>query len=248
MRTRLTALPNAGLDHVPRGIALHAAAERPEPTPSANGKAAWHRPECTELPPDEAEDARQRLLSPEEREEMRQAASGVGHNSKRAQMPKDAGGKAPPWATPSKLSLDEAARANIGPGRHLHQLEAMIEGVFDPRLGTSPLPLQLLAAVVECINGKTGMAHPGGRYWAQRIVNYLSGIPAQYREGALRNAVTAVRQAGYAVSEKRAAQRGGRAIAHFAITRPSPGRSRLALKPGAERSGAWSPWLRSPVG
>jgi hypothetical protein len=149
-------------------------------------------------------------------------AAGIGHNSGARPMPEDESGKAPSWATPTKLTLHEAAEASIGAGRYAHERRTLIEAIFDPRLGISPLPLQLLAAVIECINGKTGLAHPGGRYWAQRIVNYLNGIPAQYREGALKNAATVVRQAGYAVSEKRAAERGGRAIAHFAITCPTP--------------------------
>jgi hypothetical protein len=151
-----------------------------------------------------------------------QDKAGLGHNSKGVQMPKDDSGNAPSWATPSKLSLDEAAKALIGPGRYAQERRALIEAIFDPRLGIAPLPLQLLAAVVECINGKTGMAYPGNRHLAQRIANYVNGLPVQYREGALRNAATLVRQAGYAVSEKRAAEKGGRAIAHFSITCPTP--------------------------
>src|SRR5262245_33002719 len=112
-------------------------------TAEVNGNASklpWNRPLVTEVTGPEADEIRRAFKA-------EQAPAGIGHNSG-AQMPKDESGKAPAWATLSNLALDEAAKANIGPGRHRHQLEAMIEGVFDPRLGISPLPLQLLAAVI----------------------------------------------------------------------------------------------------
>ena len=62
---------------IPHGISLR------------NG-AAWHAPQCPELPPKEAQDARRRRLTSEEREEQaehvrRTSAVGIGHNSGAAQ-------------------------------------------------------------------------------------------------------------------------------------------------------------------
>ena len=161
----------------------------------------------------------------------------VGHNSKGAQMPKDESGKAPSWATPSKLSLDEAAKASIGTGRYVQERRVLLEAVSDPRMGIAPLPLMLLAAVIEHINGGSGVAFPKVSTLAQEIVKELNGLPAHYRGPALDNAATIVRQCGYVVTERRAPRGGGHAITHYAITYPSPEEKAAGIE-------AWRRWKR----
>lgn len=154
--------------------------------------------------------------------------AGIGHNSNGARPTEDGDSKEA-WLTPSKLSLEEAAKACIGNGRYAQERRALLEAISDPRLGICPLPVLLYGAVIEHINGGTGLAFPGSSRLAQEIVNYLNNLPSQYRLPALDNATTLVRQCGYAVTEKRAPPRGGRAVTHYAITYPTPEEKRAAI-------------------
>jgi hypothetical protein len=131
------------------------------------------------------------------------------------------------WYTPSKQSFEEAAAANVGPGRNLHRLRVLQTAVFDPRLGICPLPVKLLAAVLDHANRDTGTAYPGSKALAEEIHQDLQKLRPEERADALdkaanviMNMFTLLKQCGYDVSTRRAPPRGGRAVAHHALTYP----------------------------
>jgi hypothetical protein len=106
-----TAVGDTGLDYVPKGILLNGAGTgHPLPNGHSNGTM-----NMKDEPP-----------------------AAIGHNSGAQPMPKDASGKAPSWATPSKQTFDEAAAANTGSGRHLHQNTVLIDAIFDRGSATLP--------------------------------------------------------------------------------------------------------------
>jgi hypothetical protein len=160
---------------------------------------------------------------------------GICHNSKKAEL-SPGEDKAALWATPSNLSLDEAAKANIGPSRNRHQLEALSEAVFDRRLGETPLPVKFLAAAMKYNNRDTGTAFPGLRALAEDIYQDLAKLPPEDRlkgqklaEQAVKNAASLARKCGYVISEKRGPPNGGRAVGHYAFTHPDPKEKRAAI-------------------
>jgi hypothetical protein len=181
---------------------------------------AWRAPSVTELPPGDAEAVRRDIeIHPEAwRDVTPEAPPPAGHNINGASMPDD---KLPAWATPCELTLEDAAEASTGPGRHRHLLEVLIDAAFDLRVGECPLPYLLLAAVAEHVNRETGLACPGNDRLAQEILDRLAKMPAGERKPALDNAVTRVRLSGHAVTDRRSPPRGGRAVRHFALTRPN---------------------------
>ena len=163
--------------------------------------------------------------------------AGVGHNSRTQPMQEDESGKdatiaenqirKDAWYTPSKQTLDEAAAANAGPGRHLHRQRALTAAIFDSRLGDTPMAVKLLAAVIDCSNSQTGTAFPGNERLALEIYIDLQRLPPEAREDALQRAVASVKnfatllgQCGYMVTQRRAPPGGGRAVAHRAVTHP----------------------------
>ena len=144
--------------------------------------------------------------------------AGPGHNSKISMGD---------WHTPSKLSFEDAAAANAGPGRNLHRLRVLQVAIFDPRLGICPLPVKLLSAVMDHANRETGTAYPGAKALAEEIHQDLQKLPPEERAAALdkaanviMNMFTLLKQCGYDVSTRRGPPGGGRAVAHHALTYP----------------------------
>jgi hypothetical protein len=79
----------------------------------------------------------------------------------------------------------------------------------------------VLAQVVQRTNVKTGLAYPGRARLASDIVFYANGEAKHYSERTIGTTIYELIEFGYLVADKRAPESGGRALSHYAITKPS---------------------------
>ncbi len=152
--------------------------------------------------------------------EQRQETAGIGHNRKIS---------AESWHTAAQQTFDEAAAANTGPGRHLYQLNWLIEIIFDPRLGETPIVVKFLAAAVKYNNRETGTAFPGLKVLAEDIYRDMMQLPPKTAEDIMKKVASLARACGYTLSRKQAPPGGNRAVGHYTFTLPDPDERQQAI-------------------
>lgn len=117
-------------------------------------------------------------------------------------------------------TFDEIVRENQDRGLLLSMKEVIVEAVRDPRLDRRHL--RVLAEVIDHINSSTGTAYPGHKTIAASLRRYnVDGTPdLGYSDQGIRNTLSDLVNFGYLVSARMAAEKGGRAMAHYTIRKP----------------------------
>jgi len=103
--------------------------------------------------------------------------------------------------------------------------------------------LHILGALIDFLNPETGTAFPGRKTLAEKT---------GYSEGAVANAISALIGFGYVISARRQSQPGARALAHYAITRPSVEEYQAAIEKhladrGLKSKPGWRPQWEADV-
>jgi hypothetical protein len=121
--------------------------------------------------------------------------------------------------THNQPSFDAVVEESLLRGLYLSHLNALVSCIEDPRL--SQRHRLVLAQIVQRTNAKTGIAYPGRARLASDIVFYANGEAKHYSERTIGTTIYELLEFGYLVADKRAPERGGRALSHYAITKPS---------------------------
>jgi hypothetical protein len=116
-------------------------------------------------------------------------------------------------------SFDAVVEESLLRGLYLTHLNALVCCIQDPRLAQRHR--LVLARIVQRINVKTGLAYPGRSRLASDIVFYAHGEAKRYSERTIGTTIHELIEYGYLVTNKRAPEGGGRALSHYAITKPS---------------------------
>lgn len=118
-------------------------------------------------------------------------------------------------------SFNDIVRDNKDRGLLLTMKEVIVEAVRDPRLDRRHL--RVLAEVISAINMMSGAAYPGHRTIANALRRHnVEGYQDfGYSDQGIRNTLSDLVSFGYLVSTRRAAEKGGRALAHYTIRKPS---------------------------
>jgi hypothetical protein len=116
-------------------------------------------------------------------------------------------------------SLDRIVEENRQRGLYLSQLACLTRAVGDPRL--QPRHLRVLARLIEYTNAKSGMAYPGRARLARDIIYYENGEPQRYSEGTIAVTLSELGEFGFVISDRRAPEGHGRALAHYATVTPA---------------------------
>ena len=116
-------------------------------------------------------------------------------------------------------SFDAVVEESSTKGPLPSHLNALVSCIEDPRL--SQRHRLVLAQVVQRTNVKTGLAYPGRARLASDIVFYANGEAKHYSERTIGTTIYELIEFGYLVADKRAPESGGRALSHYAITKPS---------------------------
>lgn len=119
----------------------------------------------------------------------------------------------------NQVSFDQIVEENLLRGIYLSQLNALSRCVRDPRM--SSRHCQVLATIIERTNSKTGMAYPGRAKLAEDIVYYVNGEPQRYSEASIAKAIVELIECGYLLVDKRAPEKGGRALSHYTTVAPA---------------------------
>ena len=103
----------------------------------------------------------------------------------------------------------------------LTQRDVLINCIRDPRL--KPRHRLILAAIIEHTNARTGVAFPGRRALAQESTWYDGHdlVERHYTEPGVGKTVSELIDFGYLAWTKRAPDTGRKALAHYAIVKPS---------------------------
>jgi len=139
-------------------------------------------------------------------------------------------------------SFDEIVRENLERGLLLAIKEVIVQAVRDPRLERRHL--RVLAEVIDILNSKGGTAFPGRKTLADK-----SG----YSEAGVGKTISELIALGYLVSTKRQAEEGGRALAHYTISKPSIEELQTAISDfvlkqrGGPKSSGWRPNSKADV-
>lgn len=118
-------------------------------------------------------------------------------------------------------TFDDIVRDNKDRGLLLTMKEVIVEAVRDPRLDRRHL--RVLAEVIAAINTTSGTSYPGHKAISNSLRRYnVSGAAdLGYSDQGIRNTLSDLVSFGYLVSTRRAAEKGGRALAHYTIRKPS---------------------------
>lgn len=116
-------------------------------------------------------------------------------------------------------NIDNVVEENLLRGLYLTQLEALQRCIGDPQMRRRHH--QVLCQIIKHTNSKTGMAYPGRARLAQEIIYYVNGEERRYSESTIATTITELVEAGYLVYDKRAPNGKGRALAHYAVTKPT---------------------------
>lgn len=132
-------------------------------------------------------------------------------------------------------TFDEVVRENLEFGIWLSCVKSMSAAMQDMRV--TRMQLRIFGHLIDFLNAQTGVAFPGRKVLAER-----SG----YSEGAVARSISELIGLGYIVSTRRQPQTGGRALAHYALARPSIEEMRMEItKFTAEKKAArranWKP-------
>jgi hypothetical protein len=106
--------------------------------------------------------------------------------------------------------FEEIVQDNLASGLHLAQRDILLRAIHDPRL--EHRHRIVLASIIEVTNDETGMAFPGYAWLAKHT---------GYTQPTIYATTSQLAAFGYLVRTKRAATPGGRALAHYAIVRPT---------------------------
>lgn len=132
-------------------------------------------------------------------------------------------------------TFDEIVRENLETGIWLACVKSLAAAMQDMRV--TRLQLRIFGHLIDFLNAKTGMAYPGRKALAER-----SG----YSEAAVARAISELISLGYIVSSKRQPTPGTRALAHYALARPSIEEMRSEIgkfvaEKKASRQPGWKP-------
>lgn len=116
-------------------------------------------------------------------------------------------------------SFDQVVEESLLRGLYFTQLDALVAAMRDPHLRQRHR--LVLAELIERTNAKTGTAFPGRAKLAADIVYYDAGIEAHYTQATIAKTISELLDWGYVMADRRAPVGGGRALAHYTITKPS---------------------------
>lgn len=132
-------------------------------------------------------------------------------------------------------TFDDVVRENIEVGIWLSCVKSMSAAMQDMRV--TRLQLRVFGHLIDFLNAQTGMAYPGRKLLAER-----SG----YSEAAVARSISELIGLGYIVSVRRQPTPGARAMAHYALARPTVEEIRTEIgkyvaQKKATRQPGWKP-------
>lgn len=174
------------------------------------------------------EEARARLLTDAERQELNGAAhavpaarlngsaAAIGHNSgEHAWSEAEIEALAASGAAVAAPPYDDVVQQNRKRGILITQRDVLIQAIRDPRLSTRHQ--LVLAAIVEHMHNTTGAAFPGRRRLAEEVVWYdHDWAEHHYTEPGIAKTISELIDFGYLAWARRAVEECGRAITHYA--------------------------------
>lgn len=133
-------------------------------------------------------------------------------------------------------TFDDIVRETLERGLLLAVKEVIVQAIRDPRLDRRHL--RMLAEIVDVINSKSGVAFPGRRTLAERT---------GYTEASVAKTISELIAFGYLISCRRQVEQGGRALAHYALRRPTREEVEdeinrfISAQRGGPKSTGWKP-------
>lgn len=115
-------------------------------------------------------------------------------------------------------SFDDVVAENLERGIYWAQRDSLIRVIRDPNM-TARHEI-VLAELIVMTNSDSGVCYPGRRY--------LSEVTG-YTEGTIATTIKELVAAGYIVSTRKAPEPGGRALAHYAVVKPTLDELRAAV-------------------
>lgn len=115
-------------------------------------------------------------------------------------------------------SFDDVVAENLERGIYWAQRDALIRIIRDPEMGSRHEIV--LAEIVAMTNTETGTCYPGRKWLAEAT---------GYTEGTIATTIKELVAANYLVSTRRAPDGGTRALAHYAIVKPTVDELRAAV-------------------
>jgi hypothetical protein len=115
-------------------------------------------------------------------------------------------------------SFDDVVAENLERGVYWAQRDALIRIIRDPAM--SNRHEIVLAEIVAMTNTETGSCYPGRRHLSEAT---------GYTEGTIATTIKELVAAGYIVSTRKAPEPGARALAHYAVVKPTADELRAAV-------------------
>lgn len=115
-------------------------------------------------------------------------------------------------------SFDDVVTENLERGVYWAQRDALIRIIRDPAM--SNRHEVVLAEIVAMTNTETGACYPGRRHLSEAT---------GYTEGTIATTIKELVAAGYIVSTRKAPEPGARALAHYAVIKPTVEELRSAV-------------------
>lgn len=115
-------------------------------------------------------------------------------------------------------SFDDVVAENLERGVYWAQRDALIRIIRDPAM--SNRHEIVLAEIVAMTNAETGACYPGRRHLSETT---------GYTEGTIATTIKELVAAGYIVSTRKAPEPGSRALAHYAVVKPTVDDLRAAV-------------------
>lgn len=115
-------------------------------------------------------------------------------------------------------SFDDVVTENLERGVYWAQRDALIRIIRDPAM--SNRHEIVLAEIVAMTNTETGACYPGRRHLSEAT---------GYTEGTIATTIKELVAAGYIVSTRKAPEPGSRALAHYAVVKPTVDELRAAV-------------------
>jgi hypothetical protein len=184
----------------------------------------WHPPRIVELPPEEADEARTRLAQQDELAEVDAHASGlvsaeppqeaetspgISLNNPPSTAPLICQAR-PPVPKPSRAGIFNAAASENRRALYLAQRNSLVRAIRDPEL--SHRHRVILAEIIMVTNTQTGVAFPGYKALAEAT---------GYSKATVELTTTELLKWRFLASTRKAAEPGGRALAHYTVIKPT---------------------------
>jgi len=115
-------------------------------------------------------------------------------------------------------SFDDVVQENLECGLYWAQRDCLIRAVRDPEL--SHRHRIVIAEIIAMTNAESGVAYPGRKHLA---------AATGYTEGTIATTIKELVALGYIISDRRAPENGTRALAHYAIVKPTSDELRAAI-------------------